>query len=77
MSIESNVIKMLSERTDTPLEKLSLTSQVNVDFVLDSLSFAELIMDLEDMYNIEISMEEATHFKTVQDIVEYLKRAAA
>ena len=39
----------------------------------DSLDLFELVMALEDEYNIEIPAEELTDLNTVGDVIDYLK----
>ena len=43
------------------------------DLGADSLDLFELVMALEDEYNIEIPAEELTELATVGDVIEYLK----
>ncbi len=58
LSIEENEVTM-----DTTLEDLGA----------DSLDIVEVIMALEDEFEIEISDEEAEKISTVGDLVEYIK----
>ena len=39
----------------------------------DSLDLFELVMALEDEYNVEIPAEELTDLNTVGDVIDYLK----
>ena len=59
LSIDESVIKM-----DTNLMK---------DLEADSLDAVEIIMALEEEYDIEIPDEEAEKFQTVDDIVKYVE----
>ena len=43
------------------------------DLGADSLDLFELVMALEDEYNIEIPAEELADLATVGDVIEYLK----
>lgn len=56
------------------LEKDSITekSQFNSDIILESLTFAELLMECEEEFDLDIPMEDALDFKTVKDLVDYL-----
>ncbi|MBI2942612.1 MAG: acyl carrier protein [Candidatus Wallbacteria bacterium] len=47
------------------------------DLGADSLDTVELIMTLEEKFDIEISDEDAEKIKTVQDVVDYVKKRAA
>ena len=59
LSIDESVINM-----DTNLMK---------DLEADSLDAVEIIMALEEEYDIEIPDEEAEKFQTVDDIVKYVE----
>ena len=43
------------------------------DLGADSLDLFELVMALEDEYNVEIPAEELTDLNTVGDVIDYLK----
>jgi len=45
-----------------------------VELGLDSLDQAELMIDLEEKYDIEISDEEASKLLTVGDIIDFLEK---
>ncbi len=47
------------------------------DLGADSLDTVELIMTLEEKFDIEISDEDAEKIKTVRDVVDYVKKRAA
>ena len=48
-------------------------ADLNADQKADSLSLVELVMALEDEYNVEIPAEELAELATVGDVIEYLK----
>ena len=70
--IKSKVIDMIAENTEIDKDSISEKSTFNVDIILDSLSFAELLMGCEEVFDIEIPMEDASDFKTVNDLIDYL-----
>lgn len=47
------------------------------DLGADSLDTVELVMALEEAFDIEIPDEEAEKIKTVQDAVDYIEKQAA
>jgi acyl carrier protein len=47
---------------------------VQDDLRADSLDFVELLMTLEESYDIEIDAEEAEELRTIGDIVAYLHK---
>ena len=54
-------------------DEIQLTSSIYDDFDADSLEAVELVMALEDEFDIKIPEEEYGAFKTVEDIVNYIE----
>ena len=57
-------------------EKVTLEASLKEDLEADSLDAVELIMAVEEEFDIEIPDEKAAEIKTVQDIVDYIKANA-
>lgn len=57
------------------IDEASVTLEASFieDLNADSLDIVELIMALEDELDMEIPDEDVEDFKTVKDVVEYLK----
>lgn len=53
--------------------EIQLASSIYDDFGADSLEAVELVMALEDEFDIKIAEEEYANFKTVEDIVNYIE----
>ncbi|HLE10460.1 MAG TPA: acyl carrier protein [Bacteriovoracaceae bacterium] len=70
--MEQKVIKLISEATKVDQSKITLDTSFNDDLNLDSLDIVELMMKMEDEFNIEIPEEEAEGLKKVRDVVTYL-----
>ena len=70
--MEQKVIKLISEATKVDESKINLDTSFNDDLNLDSLDIVELMMKMEDEFNIEIPEEEAESLKNVRDVVTYL-----
>ena len=49
-----------------------MDASLESDLQADSLDSLEVVMTLQDKFDIEISDEDAMTFKTVRDIVEYI-----
>ena len=43
------------------------------DLGLDSLDFAELVMEMETVFDLEIPILEAEHIKTIHQAVDYIE----
>ena len=57
-------------------DAVTLEANLKEDLDADSLDAVELIMAVEEEFDIEIPDEKATEIKTVQDIVDYIKENA-
>jgi acyl carrier protein len=72
MTIESEIIdaiKKASKKTDT--EIINATSWANLG--LDSLDTVELIMQMEDTFNITVEDDDAEKLKNYNDLITYIK----
>ena len=58
------------------VDKEIVTPEANVvdDLGADSLDVVELVMALEEAFDLEIPDEEAERIRTVKDIIEYLAK---
>lgn len=70
--VKDIIVESLSCEADDVTLEASLTDDLDAD----SLDAVELIMAVEDEFDIEISDEEAAKMKTVQDIVNYVEANA-
>ncbi|KPU43944.1 acyl carrier protein [Oxobacter pfennigii] len=67
------VKEIIVEQLGVDAEDVSLESSFIDDLGADSLDIVELIMALEEEFDLEIPDEEAEKFPTVGDVVEYIK----
>lgn len=54
-------------------DSLAMETSLKEDLDADSLDAVEVIMALEEAFDIEIPDEDAENFKTIGDIVEYIE----
>lgn len=73
MDIFETVKSVVAEQLGVEESDITLESSFTDDLEADSLDVVELMMALEDEFNIEISDEEAAKISTIGDIVEYIK----
>ena len=71
-AIKEKVINMIAENAEIDKDSITEESVFNVDIVLDSLDFAEMLMECEEAFDVEIPIEDATNFKKVKDLIDYL-----
>ena len=69
---EETVRKIVCERLDKKVEEVTLEARFIEDLGADSLDLTELLMALEEEFNIDID-DEANQIETVADAVNYIK----
>ena len=71
-----DVIKgMIIDQLGVSEDELQLETNLMKDLEADSLDSVEIIMAIEDEYDIEIPDEDAERFQTIGDIVSYVEKA--
>ena len=66
------VKSILSEQLDIAQSDITLESQIAEDLGADSLDVVDLLMSLEDEFEVEIPDEEIENIKTVGDLVNFI-----
>lgn len=70
----ARVKKMLIEQLEIAPEKVTAKARIKADLGADSLDLVELIMGLEEEFDIAIPDEAAMKFVTAGDVVTYISR---
>lgn len=65
---------IISQELNIQKDKIKLESRLSEDLGLDSIDAVELIMKLEEDYNISISDDEIKNVKTVRELVDYVNK---
>ncbi len=65
--------EMIAEQLNCDAETITAETSFKDDLGADSLDLFELVMALEDEYNVEIPSEELTDLTTVGAVIDYLK----
>ena len=71
--ILERVTKIIVDRLGVEESKVTPEATFKDDLGADSLDVVELVMELEDEFDMEISDEDAEKIVTVGDVVEYIK----
>ena len=71
--IPAKVKEVIVEQLGVDPEKVKPEASFIDDLGADSLDIVELVMAMEESFEIEIPDEEAEKLKTVQNVVDYLK----
>jgi len=69
----AKIKSMIADRLGVDEAEVTLEASFKDDLGADSLDLVELVMELEDEFDLEISDEEAEKISTVGDVVEYIK----
>ena len=71
-SIEQKVKAIIAENLGVAEDEIKSTSSFIDDLGADSLDIVELVMQMEEEFEVEIPDEEAENIKTVQDAINYV-----
>ena len=72
MSVEEKVKKIVAEQLGTGEDEMSNESSFIDDLGADSLDTVELVMALEEEFDIEIPDDDAEKIATVQAAIDYV-----
>ena len=76
MAIEEKVKQIVAEQLGVDAGQVTETASFMDDLGADSLDTVELVMALEEEFDIEISDEDAEKIQTVKDAISYVKENA-
>lgn len=65
--------QIIAEELNCDESEITLETNFKDDLGADSLDLFELVMALEEEYDIEIPAEELTELETVGSVIDYLK----
>lgn len=75
MALFDEVKEVIVEQLNVSPDEVKPESKFVEDLGADSLDVVEMIMALEEKFEIEIPDSEAEKIKTVQDVVDYIEKA--
>ena len=65
--------EILADQLDSDSDAMTMDSDIANDLGADSLDVVELLMSIEDEFDIEIPDEEIENIKTIGDLVRYIE----
>ena len=65
--------EIVAEQLSCDVSEVKETTNFKEDLNADSLDLFELVMALEEEYNIEIPSEDLAELNTVEDVMKYLQ----
>ena len=72
MSVEDKVKKIIAEKLSVDMEEVVPEASFVDDLGADSLDLVELIMSMEEEFDMDISDEDAEQIASVKDAIEYI-----
>lgn len=75
-SIDERVKQIVAEQLGVDSDQVTNDASFMDDLGADSLDTVELVMALEEEFDVEISDEDAEKIQTVQDAIDYLSENA-
>lgn len=65
--------QILCDQLDIEEEDITMESDIAADLGADSLDVVDLIMSIEDEFEIEVPDEQVENIRTVGDVVNYIE----
>ncbi|MBE6808440.1 MAG: acyl carrier protein [Clostridia bacterium] len=65
--------EILAEQLDADADEMTMDTNIARDLGADSLDVVELLMSIEDEFEVEIPDEEIENIKTIGDLTEYIQ----
>lgn len=70
--VYEKIRNMISTQFNIDEEKITMETDFRKDLGADSIDLVELIMSLEEEFDLEVEDEEVENINTVEDAVEYI-----
>jgi acyl carrier protein len=72
MSVEDKIKEIITEKLSVEMDEIVPDASFVDDLGADSLDLVELIMTMEEEFDIDISDEDAEKLVTVKDAIDYI-----
>ena len=66
--------KIIADQLSMEQSQITMDTSLKEDLQADSLDIVEIIMSIEEEFNIQVDDDEALTFKTVGDVVNYIEK---
>ncbi len=76
MSVIDRIKKTIAEKLSVEIEDVVPEASFIDDLGADSLKIVELIMTMEELFDIEIEDDDAEKLRTVNDVISFVKDRA-
>ena len=69
-------VKLLVEELQIDASEITMDAELSNDLGINSIELADLVMQCEDTFGIEIQDDDIRQFTTVRDVITYLESIA-
>jgi acyl carrier protein len=76
-SVEDRVIDIVCENLGVNKQQVTRTTSFQEDVGADSLDIVELVMELEEEFDVNIPDDQADRIKTVGEAIDFIEREQA
>lgn len=73
MALADKIKDLIAKQLNKPVDEVTEEKEVVKDLGADSLDVVEMLMSLEEEFNITVPEEDAVNIKTVGDIVKMIE----
>ncbi len=70
--VAARIIELVAEKMDKSKDEIGEDKSIINDLGADSLDVVELMMDMEDEFDLSIPEEEAQKLETIGDVIDYV-----
>ena len=74
--VAERIIEIVAEKMDKPKEEITEDKSFVNDLGADSLDIVEMMMDIEDEFDLSIPEEETQKIQTIGDAIKYVEEHA-
>ena len=75
MAVADKVKELISKQLNRPVDEVTCDKEIVKDLGADSLDVVEMLMSLEEEFNISVPEEDAVNIKTVGDIIKLIEES--
>ena len=72
--LAGEICAAIAKQLRKPVAEVTVDKKLKEDLNADSLDLVELMMNLEEQYNITIADEDLTKLQTIQDVANYIAK---
>jgi acyl carrier protein len=72
LEVKETIIELIADQFGYCVEDLHLEDSLKLDLCADDLDLTEILMELEDDFDLRIEESDFELLKTVRDVVEYI-----